>query len=195
MGAHYDSKAPSPGASDNGTGVAAVLELARLLADVIPPYTVVFTLFGSEEIIDGNSDHHHYGSRFMAADEDLRPEILNMTSVDMVGVGSELWIDNMGLADDGWRSQLYDIGEALGYPVRTGETRAWSDHESFEHVGIPVAWVHWRYDNNYHQATDTPEKIDPELLRMSVEMLLRGITGIDGADSVRIRGSGELFSF
>ena len=36
VGAHYDSAGIAPGANDNGTGVAAVLELARLLKDVTP---------------------------------------------------------------------------------------------------------------------------------------------------------------
>jgi len=184
IGAHYDSKSPAPGANDNGSGVAVVLELARLMADIVPPYTVRFAFFGSEEIIDGNSDHHHYGSRFMSEDAALREMLHSATSVDMVGVGSELWIDNIGIADDGWRSHLYDIGSALGYPVWAGEHREWSDHEAFEHKGVPVAWVHWRYDSNYHQVTDTSDRIDPELLAMTVELMLRGVLEIEGASDV-----------
>ncbi len=195
IGAHYDSKPPSPGASDNGTGVAVVLELARTMVEIVPPYTIRFVFFGAEEIIDGNSDHHHYGSRFLAEDAELRERLHSMTSVDMVGVGTALWIDNMRFADDGWRSHLYSVGSELGYPVMTGETRSWSDHEAFEFKGVPVAWVHWRYDSNYHQATDTPDRIDPGLLAMTTELMLRGILGIDGDTSVQCTDSGNLFAF
>jgi acetylornithine deacetylase/succinyl-diaminopimelate desuccinylase-like protein len=49
VGAHYDSVVGSPGANDNGTGAAAVLELARLLAHERLPRTLRFVLFVNEE--------------------------------------------------------------------------------------------------------------------------------------------------
>jgi hypothetical protein len=51
VGAHYDSVRGAPGANDNGTGVAATLELARLLkaADPKPARTLRFVLFVNEE--------------------------------------------------------------------------------------------------------------------------------------------------
>ena len=49
VGAHYDSVVGSPGANDNATGVAAVVELARLLADEELSRTVRFVLFVNEE--------------------------------------------------------------------------------------------------------------------------------------------------
>src|SRR5207302_4662143 len=49
IGAHYDSVRGAPGANDNGTGVAAVLELARMFKDVKPARTVRFVMFVNEE--------------------------------------------------------------------------------------------------------------------------------------------------
>jgi len=186
IGAHYDTKYPAPGANDNASGVAVVLELARLLADTVPPCTIVFAFFGAEEIIDGNSDHHHYGSRYMASDGEFAGNVRSMTSIDMVAVGSELWIDNMGIEDDTWRSHLFSVGMELGYPVRTGETRGWSDHEGFERACVATAWVHWRYDSEYHKATDTSDRIDRELLRKTTELMLRGIIGGEGEGEVPV---------
>lgn len=49
IGAHYDSVADSPGANDNASGVAVILELARLNATLAPPVTVRFVAFVNEE--------------------------------------------------------------------------------------------------------------------------------------------------
>ena len=49
ISAHYDSAEDSVGANDNGSGVAAVLELARILKDTEIPYNIKFILFSGEE--------------------------------------------------------------------------------------------------------------------------------------------------
>jgi len=49
IGAHYDSVQDSPGANDDGSGVAALLELARLFAGIDPACTVRFVAFVNEE--------------------------------------------------------------------------------------------------------------------------------------------------
>ncbi len=187
IGAHYDSKHPAPGANDNGSGIAVMLETARVLADVVPPRTIVFAAFGSEEIIDSNRDHHHYGSRHMATDQSIVDRLYCMNSLDMVGVGTELWIDNTGDADDGWRAYLFDCASEMGLPVHTGERRGWSDHEAFEAVGVPAAWVHWRYDSEYHKATDVPGRIRPGLLQKTAELMIRAILGLEGEEMVEVR--------
>src|SRR5439155_21165178 len=49
IGAHYDSVFGSPGANDNGSGVAATLALARRFASVKPQHTLRFVAFVNEE--------------------------------------------------------------------------------------------------------------------------------------------------
>jgi acetylornithine deacetylase/succinyl-diaminopimelate desuccinylase-like protein len=49
IGAHYDSVPGCPAANDNGSGVAALLELARRFAEVEPARTVRFVAFANEE--------------------------------------------------------------------------------------------------------------------------------------------------
>src|SRR5437867_11541980 len=49
IGAHYDSVFGSPGANDNGTGVAATIALARRLASTKPKHTLRFVAFVNEE--------------------------------------------------------------------------------------------------------------------------------------------------
>lgn len=48
-GAHYDSPSGSPGANDNGSGLATLLELARLMRDAKPARTLRFVWFVNEE--------------------------------------------------------------------------------------------------------------------------------------------------
>jgi hypothetical protein len=179
VGAHMDSKPPSPGANDDGSGVAVVLELASLFRNTTPPYTLWFVFFGAEEIIDSNIQHHHYGSRFMAGDSELIGNLYAAASIDMVGVGTELWIDNMGEADDFWRRMIFEAANNMDLPVRAGEHRAWSDHEAFEYAGVPSAWIHWRYDNEYHKETDTSDRIDPELLAGTTELMIRVLMTVE----------------
>jgi Peptidase family M28 len=50
VGAHYDTVAVSPGADDNSTGVAVLLELARLMADYPTPRTLQLAFFDEEEV-------------------------------------------------------------------------------------------------------------------------------------------------
>lgn len=49
IGAHYDSVFGSPGANDNGSGIAALLELSRLFKDVTPETSLRFVAFVNEE--------------------------------------------------------------------------------------------------------------------------------------------------
>lgn len=57
VGAHYDTVEGSPGADDNATGVAALLELARLASKSTPPRTLRFAAFALEEPPVFGTDH------------------------------------------------------------------------------------------------------------------------------------------
>ncbi|MBX3358677.1 MAG: M28 family peptidase [Phycisphaeraceae bacterium] len=88
VGAHFDAVPIAPGADDNGTGVAAVLELARVLKDVPMQRTVRLCLFNLEEVQPLGIGL--VGSGRYAAD--LAPEIkagtikvVGMLSLDMLG--------------------------------------------------------------------------------------------------------------
>ncbi len=49
IGAHYDTVSGSPGADDNASGIAALLELSRLFAEISPRLAVRFVAFTNEE--------------------------------------------------------------------------------------------------------------------------------------------------
>ena len=84
VGAHYDSVAGAPGANDNGSGVAAVLELARLLKDAKPARTLRCVLFVNEEPPFDRTDA--MGSRVYARRPRERGEnVVAMFSLETIG--------------------------------------------------------------------------------------------------------------
>lgn len=189
VGAHYDSVLGCPGANDNGTGVAAMLELARLSADRRVDRTVRFAAFTNEE--PPFCFTRDMGSRVYARMSRSRAEnIVAMLSLETIG-----WYS------DAKRSQRYPFPLGLFYP-RTGNfigfvgnlssrdlvrrcvaafrrhTRFpcegaaapgylpgvfWSDHWSFwrEHYRAVMVTdtAPFRYPY-YHTPEDTPEKVD-----------------------------------
>jgi hypothetical protein len=76
LGAHFDATWDSPGADDNASGTAAVLEVARVLAGAAAEATVLFVAFDQEEL-------GTIGSRALAA-ELADQDVIGMISLDMV---------------------------------------------------------------------------------------------------------------
>ena len=84
IGAHFDTVSGSPGADDNASGVAGMLEIARVLKDVQPDFSIEFVGFALEE--RGPLGNVHRGSRqyvqsAAAQDRDL----IGMISLEMIG--------------------------------------------------------------------------------------------------------------
>jgi hypothetical protein len=88
IGAHYDTEVDSPGADDNASGVAGMLELARRLAGVNTARTIRFVGFTNEE--GSNSRGNVMGSRVSAEGSRERGEtIVAMLSLEMLGYASD----------------------------------------------------------------------------------------------------------
>jgi len=155
VGAHRDSVPVSPGANDNASGTAALLEAARLLAGVRTARTVHVVAFGAEEL-------GLIGSRFYAQHPPGR--IVGMVNMDMVGRGV-LAIGNS--SDD---TTLVDLAERLAarlnLPVAKVARRgpAGSDHASFEQIGVPAVFIHTGDDPAIHTPNDVIDRVDPLLV-------------------------------
>ena len=88
IGAHYDAEVNTPGADDNATGVAAMLELARRFADEATDRTIRWVGFTNEE--NSNSSGGVMGSFAYAREAKSRNEsVVAMMSLEMLGYYDE----------------------------------------------------------------------------------------------------------
>lgn len=87
IGAHFDAAPTAPGADDNGTGTAALLELARVLKDVPMKRTVRLIFFNLEEVgLKGSAEYVRKTKAAWAAGEET---IVGMVSLEMLGFFSD----------------------------------------------------------------------------------------------------------
>ncbi|MCX6831312.1 MAG: M28 family peptidase [candidate division Zixibacteria bacterium] len=87
--AHYDAVAASPGADDNGSGTAGVLELARVMKDSAFAVTVLFITFDAEET--GLNGSMHYAQAAQARNE----KILAVFNMDMIADDNNYYYANL----------------------------------------------------------------------------------------------------
>lgn len=184
MGGHIDSKPPSPGGNDNASGCGVLLEIARRLADSPGPVTVDLVFWGSEEAVFGSPDVHHLGSRHHARSLSAaeRRRYVGLVNVDMVGRGERFLVRTMGRGPMSLtRTILSDAkadGVRLRYSKDPGKT-GWSDHEAYELLGMPVAWLEWPEDARYHTSGDTASRLQARPVRITGELVSRFAYSLD----------------
>ncbi|MDX1431190.1 MAG: M20/M25/M40 family metallo-hydrolase [Gammaproteobacteria bacterium] len=212
VGAHYDSVLGSPGANDNATGVAGMLEIARALGAASLARSVAFVAFVNEEppwSFTSDMGSQRYAERCAAEGE---------------RVGAMLSLETIGFYSEDPGSQHYPFPFGLFYPtvgnfigfvgnlgsrdlvrrcVASFRTHAafpsegvaapgwitgigWSDHQSFWRVGYPAIMVTdtalFRYAQ-YHSAADTPGIIDYDRLARVVDGLIEVVRDLANAPS------------
>lgn len=165
VGAHLDTVALAPGAEDNASGVAVLLELARLAATYEPRLPTVFVAFGAEEPRGPGEELHHFGSRHYVATMPARQRtgLRAMVSLDRVGVGRVVPVCTGPVSPLLVRRQLLTAAERIGLPAAACQDTA-SDHWSFEQAGHPVVRLGSTPYAAYHSAADLPEVVSPAQL-------------------------------
>jgi hypothetical protein len=190
VGAHYDSVLGSPGANDNGSGVAALLALARRFAGKPRNQTLRFVAFVNEEPPYFQSPE--MGSFVYAKGCKARgDQIFAMISLETIGYFSDApgsqryplpginafyptrgnfigFVGNVGSRDlvrrvtDLFRKAAKIPSEGAAFPAFVPGV-AWSDQWSFwQHAypGMMVTDTAPFRYADYHAATDTPDKLD-----------------------------------
>ena len=172
IGGHFDSVSAGPGANDNGSGTAVMLELARVLATRPSPYTLKFVAFDAEEI--GLLGSAHMVGQLSDAERRATRAMINL---DMVGVGDQ---PRVGGSEELTRL-AYPISAALGQqarPLGDGLNGA-SDHASFLRAGIPAIFLYRAEDPNYHSPADRAEQVDPANLEYAGRLVLGLLDALD----------------
>lgn len=189
VGAHYDSVTGSPGANDNGSGIAALLELSQLLNHDAPAKTIRFVAFVNEE--PPFFFTRQQGSYFYAQEAHRRGDSIElMIALETIGYYRNephsqrypplfrfFYPDRANFVSfvSNFRSrkamrklaQLFS--QCSDFPLEHVATFsfipgvAWSDHLSFWRQNYPALMVtdtaFYRYPY-YHTAEDTAEKVD-----------------------------------
>jgi hypothetical protein len=190
IGAHYDSCDDAPGANDNGTGVAATLELARLLKDWKPTQLRIrYVLFVNEEppyFRTPDMGSWRYAKQLSEHGERVR----GMISLETIGyfsdkpgsqefpppfgliypsVGNFIAVVGMPASRKFLHEVIGPLRQQLALPTIGGVAPdavpgiGWSDHWAFREFGFPAIML---TDTapfrypHYHKPSDTPDKID-----------------------------------
>jgi len=147
-----------PGADDNASGVAVLLEVAHLLAGTLKPdRTLVFVAFGGEEW--GLKGSQHY---IEAMATWPTAEMLAMVNLDTVGrLGDrELQILGTGTATE-WVHIARGIGFTTGIQSKSiVDDPLGSDQKSFHQTGVPAVQIFAGGHDDYHSPGDTLDEID-----------------------------------
>jgi Iap family predicted aminopeptidase len=179
LGAHMDTVAGAPGANDNASGVAILIDLARALAGRRHARNVRLVAFGSEEY--GSNGIHHVGSHVFVRrlGKKGRRRLAGMVSVDMVAVGRPLIIGTAGIGHPVVARTLYRRLKRAGFNVVYRTTCDCSDNGPFELAGIPGAFMWTGIEPNYHDPSDTVANMSRIDLRRSGRAVRRFVTSLD----------------
>lgn len=213
VGAHYDAAGPLPGADDNASGVAGLLELAHLLGKAAPPAHVELVAFTLEE-------PPYYAGPLMGS-------VFHATSLKQKGVRvrAMICLEMIGYFTDEPRSQQFPhpslkllypstgnfiavvgrIGQgslagrikkrmrrAAPLPVHSINAPRWlpgvdfSDHRSYWEAGwnaVMITDTAFYRNDNYHTAADTADTLDYGRMALVVE----GVYAAVAAEAGRIR--------
>ena len=209
IGAHYDSVFGSPGANDNGSGVAAVLALARRFAGRKTEHTLRFVAFVNEEppyFSSGEMGSQVYARRC----KERGDEIAAMISLETIGYFSDA-PDSQTYPSPGLGLFYPKVGNFIGF-VSNVHSRAmlhrvialfrqhakipsegaslpafipgvsWSDQWSFWQHGYPAIMITDTAPFRYpyyHSSNDTPDKLDYDRFTLVVSGMEKVIENLD----------------
>ncbi len=153
VGAHLDSIREGPGINDNATGVAALLEIARVVRAGYPQLSVRFAFWGAEEL-------GLFGSRAYAENVDRR-RIVGYLNFDVLGSPSP---ERAVYKGGPFAARWLEYFERRGLRTREIDVGGRSDHYPFEQIGIPTGGLFAGGYPCYHRACDRTSNIDLAVL-------------------------------
>jgi hypothetical protein len=156
-----------PGANDNASGSAGVLELAEAfqISDIKPKRSIMFVLFASEE--QGLLGSKHFVENLKIDSN----KIVAMLNLDCIGYGDSIQIGNGKSAPELWKI-VNEIDESnSNLIVKDTWNGGGADLTPFHEIGIPGLYFVSKYSYDHlHLPTDTPETLNPTLLENIVKL-------------------------
>ena len=197
VGSHYDhlgmggqgsgSRRPDtlgvhPGADDNASGDAVVLELARYFKKARSPRTIVFAFFGAEEQgLVGSKEFLEWMKHDDARRMNLPPDkkgIVAMVNLDMVGRmrDNALSVSGTGTSS-GFKAMVEEVAEQTSLNVAcTPDGYGPSDHASFVAQDIPVLFLTTGGHMEYHTPDDVPSTLNYDGMQQTLDFSKELIT-------------------
>ncbi len=206
IGAHFDSYAGyesawkegwqtirAPGADDNASGVAAVLEMARIFSAYSSSgfsndYTMMFVAFNCEEASEVYPWYLYGSQHFSARLKEQGYSVAAMITLDMIGYNDRLTADivsdsaSMPIGVEAVSAnRQYSLGLTMNAPPFV--YAAYSDHSPFWTQGYPAVLIIEHAPPNkssatyaantlYHTSSDTLGALNPELVKRSTQLAL-----------------------
>lgn len=197
--AHYDHLGTDGrfyfrGADDNASGVASMLELAKLFSGIPDlKYNLIFLATTGEEVGE-------LGAKYQVRRADFEPgKVLLNLNIDMVGrvdsqhIGEEAYLYSLGTDTQPKLAALFEkvdqrvpecsfdytfnnSHDLTGYYMR-------SDQYQFCEKGIPAVMFFSGLHKDYHKPTDTPEKINYPLLQDRIFLISQVILALQRSES------------
>ena len=170
IGAHFDSWDPAQGANDDGSGVAAVLEAARILKslNVQPRRTIRFAFFSGEE-------EACLGSRAYVKAHEAELDMLRTVLIMDSGAQAPKGFQIQGRSDlEASLRRILAPLRSFGAAGISLEASFDQDHAPFVVAGVPAftLWVEeGEYDTHHHTVTDTFDKVDPRMLALDTAVM------------------------
>jgi peptidase M28-like protein/PDZ domain-containing protein/PA domain-containing protein len=196
IGAHYDhlghggesnSRAPGSnevhhGADDNASGVAGLLELARIFSAEKAKLrrSIVFVAFSAEE--SGLIGSNYYVNNPVVPLTDS----VAMVNLDMIGRLREGKLSVGGIGTSAEFRQLVESlnGDRMGFTLQLSEDGFGpSDHSSFYAKQVPVLFFYTGVHEDYHRPSDTADKINYEGEAKIIDFALAIVRAIDSKDA------------
>ncbi|MCC6397493.1 MAG: M20/M25/M40 family metallo-hydrolase [Bacteroidetes bacterium] len=191
----------APGADDNATGVAVILEVARLLGssafNILNAYTVTFVAFGAEESVPPYAGKiSHPGSKHYAAAARTRgDQILAMMSIDMIGYNAQHDYTNIvsNAASQDIGATITAANSTYGIGLLTNDapfaSATFSDHAEFWANDYPAICLiennapwdsHTYYAASpvYHTSADSFSTLNMRLVRKVAQAVLGAVVAL-----------------
>lgn len=152
VGGHLDSVVAGPGVNDNGSGVATILEIARVLRRTQPRLAVRFAFWGGEELGLLGSSAYARSTRL--------DDVAGYLNFDMLATRGSFRGVYAGPYAERWLGYFREQGLEAQAIDLTGR----SDHWPFQQRGIPTGGLFAGTDICYHAACDRVPGINARLL-------------------------------